>query len=454
MPRRKEEAPIHSLGPDDFRSWQHPIVAKAIETFEVFALEPGDGKLAASIILAADRLAANLKATAHANAQLQAMLRIRDRAFDWLESEINTAAYDSDPSRSTNQIDKALNCALLLLCSQLTQTKLSRPSMEKARTYIRFMSVQGWPRDELLPFIVSWLEQPRDVIDNAAQYLFDQVERWRSQADIQGISFALLKFYDQIDTVKRDELIATLRARVTDKPLDICAKAWALLAMSRIEEAIRSGVDKLAESLLEDLSRERLIDNEITPTVRLINQFPFSAPKDIDERVQVLKQRGFSAAQRIKEVNEQGVLIDLFATSDDTWSFALHATHVAFASYVLITAGYYEIVGAPSHYRVHMEEAIGQKVQLQAQKAKVIPSTYVKWYNAFAVVITLQLGGVIGALIAEVSGSNWQSGALIGVAFAAIVCIANLLTQDFVIVGMAAWLRQRIEDFLGALGKR
>lgn len=450
----KPKSAIHMLSTGDLRAWQHPTIAKAVEALEIFSVEPGDGRLAASIILASEQLAKQLKGNNRANAQAQALLRVRDQTFAWLVSEINSSSYDPDPSRATNQIDKALNCALLLYCMQSTAANSSEPVTDKARTYIAYVANRGWPHNDLLPFVVSCLEKPRDIAENARQYLLGRVEHWRAQADIQGMSFALIRLQADLDEFKRQELIATLKVQSNGGSLDISSKAWALLALTKTHEATQLDADQLAEALLDDLSRERLIGNQITPTVTLLNQFPFSTPEEIGHRVEILKQRKYAPAQRISEVTEQGVLINLFSTQDDTWSFALDATNVAFATFALIQSNYSGIVGAPLHYSLQIEEAVRQQAELRAQKSMLIPTSYVKLYNTFAIVVTLQIAALLGVVIAIATNGDWTRNALAGVALAAIVCIVSLSTQRFVIVGMGSWLKKRIEDLIGAMGKK
>jgi len=91
---------------------------------------------------------------------------------------------------------------------------------------------------------------------------------------------------------------------------------------------------------------------------------------------------------------------------------------------------------------------------LQLQKATIIPVRYVKWHNIFAVLVVLELGGVIGAFVAELSGWNWSKGGLVGIALAALASIWNVYTQEFVIVGMWETIRKGLENLLGALGKK
>jgi hypothetical protein len=141
----QQKALDYSFSPSNLQVWHHPTLVKAIEALEVFALEPGDGKLAASLVLASNQLIKYLQQRSKANlpVQTQALFQTRDRAFDWLKNEIASVTYASTPSRSTNQIDKALNCALLLFCAQFLQSKLSSQLQEKAYTYLYYMSEQG-----------------------------------------------------------------------------------------------------------------------------------------------------------------------------------------------------------------------------------------------------------------------------------------------------------------------
>jgi hypothetical protein len=149
--RAQQGFPDQVLNPDDLRVWQHPTLVNAIEVLEAFSIEPGDGMLAASLVLASDQLIKYLQRDKGdlVQVQTQAMSATRDRAFEWLRNEVDSGAYHPDPCRSTIQIDKALNCALLLSCAQLLQSKLSPPTRKKAYAYIAYMSDQGWPRDDL-----------------------------------------------------------------------------------------------------------------------------------------------------------------------------------------------------------------------------------------------------------------------------------------------------------------
>jgi hypothetical protein len=445
------------LNPDDLQVWQHPTLINAIGILEVFSIDPGDGMLAASLVLASDQLIKHLQRDKGdlVQVQTQAMLATRDRAFEWLRNDVDSAAYDPDPWRSTSQISKALNCALLLFCAQLLQRKLTRPTRKKACAYITYMSEQGWPRDDLLPFIVSQLEEPRELVASAKQHLLTQIGRWRSQPDIRGLAFALIRYEDELEAAIRDELIAMIKARFATTPTEMSDKAWGLLALSRLQGIAEADLDRLAESLLDELAQDRLVSNEITPTVRLINQFPFSAPEEIAHRVKRLKRVGYAPASRIARVDKAGVLIDIFKiSSGEPWSFALSATQVAFAIYALIAAGYHQIVGFPAHYRAQLEESVKKHADLQLQKATIIPVRYVKWYNVFAVLIMLEFGGVIGALVAELSGWDWSKGGRVGIALAALASIWNVCTQEFFIVGMWEVIRKWLENLLGALGKK
>ncbi|MCK4789473.1 MAG: hypothetical protein KAV87_37375 [Desulfobacteraceae bacterium] len=461
--RSQQKIPSQTLNPDGLRVWQHPTLVNAIGVLEVFSLEPGDGKLAVSLVLAFDQLIRHLKRDKSdlTQVQTQAMLATRDRAFEWLRNEVDSVAYNPDPSRSTNQIDKALNCALLLFCAQFLQIKLPRQTRKRAYAYIKYMSEQGWPRDDLLPFIVSQLQKPHDLAVSARHHLSEQIERWRSHADIRGISFALIQCKDELEEARRDELVATMMARFATTPVEMSAKAWGLLALSGLQGIAKTDLDNFAESLLDELAQDRLVNNEITPTVRLINQFPFSTPTEIARRVSNLRQRGYAPARRIKKVSQEGVLIDLFdSPPDEPWSFALLATQVAFVVYALIATGYYEIVGFPAHYRTQLEESVEKYVDLQVNKATTIPIKLVIWCNVFAIFTMLQFGGAIGVLIAGLSGRDLWNGCLTGVALVAVMFLSRVFdkgvgvfTHEFVIVGMWDWIRKQIERLLGALGK-
>lgn len=453
----QQKFPDQVLDPGDMRVWQHPTLVNAIEVLEVFSIDPGDGMLAASLVLVSDELLEHLQRDKSdlAQVQIQAMLATRDNAFEWLRNEVDSTAYHPDPWRSTVQIEKALNCALLLFCARLLQHRLSRSTRKKALAYVAYMSDQGWPQNDLLPFIVSQLGNPRELIASAEQHLSSQIARWRSQADIRGIAFALIRYKDELDTTIRNELVATIKSRFTTKPTEISEKAWGLFALSRLPGIEDAELDNLAESLLDELAQDRLVSNDITPTVRLINQFPFSTPDEIAHRVDRLKQVGYAPANRIVRVHEEGVLIDLFEpSSDQSWSFALSATQVAFTVYTLIAAGYHQIVGFPAHHRAQLKESVKEHADLQLQRATIIPVRYVKWYNIFAVLVMLELGGLIGTLTAALSGWNWWKGGLAGIAIVALASIWNVCTQEFVIVGMWETIKKRLENFIGALDKK
>ena len=141
-------------------------------------------------------------------------------------------------------------------------------------------------------------------------------------------------------------------------------------------------------------------------------------------------------------------------SSDEPWSFALSATQVAFAVYALIATGYHQIVGFPAHCRAQLEESVKKHADLQLQKATVIPVRYFIWHNIFAVLVWLELGGVIGALVAELSGWNWSKGGLVGIALAALASIRKDYTRESVIEGMWETIRKWLENLLGALGKK
>lgn len=455
--RARERVSAQALNSGDLRVWQHPTLAKAIEVLEVFSIEPGDGKLAASLVLACDQLAKQLKRVKgdSAKMQSQATLATRDRAFEWLKEEVDSAAYTPNPARSTDQIDRALNCALLLLCAQLVGSRLPQQTRKKACGYVRYMSEQGWPRDDLLPFVVSWLEKPPDLVACAKQHLSDQIGRWRAHADLEGIAFALMRCTDELDESVRTELAATMKAQFSTSSADMSGKAWGLLALSGHPETADADLDSLAESLFDDLAQDRLVNSEIAPTLRLVSQFPFSAPDEMAHHVQKLKQRGYGAASRITRVNGDGVLIDLFQPRPDRpWSFAVSATQVAFVAYVLIATGYCEIVGFPAHCRRQLERSVEKYAELQAEKVTTIPVRYVKWYNIFTVLVTLEFGAVIGALVAVLDGREWLNGCLVGIAVSAIISMVNVLTQDFVVVGMWEPIRKQLENLLGAVGRR
>jgi hypothetical protein len=316
------------------------------------------------------------------------------------------------------------------------------------------MSEQGWPRDNLLPFVVSQLQKPHDLATNAKQHLIKRIEAWRSEANIWGISFALIQCQDELTEAKRNELVSTLKARFADTTVGMSAKAWGLLAFSKTPDILKADLDNLAEYLLDDLAQDRLINNEIIPTIRFISQFPFSEPNEIAKRVENLKKTAYVPASRIKEVSEDGVLIDMFnPQSDETWSFALLATEVAFAVYALVATNNYEIVGFPSHYRTQLEKSIGNYIELQSKKSKTIPVKYLYWYKVSDSLVMLVFGGGLGILVAELSGYNWREAGIAGIALAAIVTALNVLSQDFVIAGMVDWIRKQIENLIGVFSK-
>jgi hypothetical protein len=243
-----------------------------------------------------------------------------------------------------------------------------------------------------------------------------------------------------------------MKTQLADTSVDVESRAWALMSLSMLEGVEKPDLDGLAESLWDALAKDRLITNEIIPAVRLASQFPFSTPGDVDKRIRTLKLKEYAPAKLIREVSEQGLVIDLFNSNlGESWTLALHATEVAFAVYALVATGYYEIVGFPVHRRHLLEEAVEQYADLRTEKAVVIPTKYVKWYNAFALVVWLQIGGLIGGVVAAMLGDDWKRGALAGVALAALVGIASLYKHDFVIVGMWDWLIKQLEKLIGAL---
>ena len=124
--------------PDDLQVWQHPVITKAVEVLEVFSVDPGDGMLAASLVLVSDQLIKYLQQDKGelVKSKMQAMSSIRDSAYDWLRIEVASEGYPSDPRKSTVQIDRAINCALLLLCAQILQYNLPLPIRKKAYSYI------------------------------------------------------------------------------------------------------------------------------------------------------------------------------------------------------------------------------------------------------------------------------------------------------------------------------
>ena len=118
------------LNSENLRVWQHPALANAIELMKVFSFDPGDGLLATSLILASDQLIKIYRNDTRFSTQIQSMTRVQLRAFEWLLSEVESDAYQWDPQRSTSQVDKALNCGFLLLCSQLLDRKLINPTLK------------------------------------------------------------------------------------------------------------------------------------------------------------------------------------------------------------------------------------------------------------------------------------------------------------------------------------
>jgi len=97
---------------------------------------------------------------------------------------------------------------------------------------------------------------------------------------------------------------------------------------------------------------------------------------------------------------------------------------------------------------------VKKHADLQLQKATVIPVRYFVWHNIFAVLVWLELGGVIGALVAELSGWNWSKGGVVGIALAALASIRKDYTRESVIEGMWETIRKWLENLLGALGKK
>jgi hypothetical protein len=453
---------LKSLNLDELRVWQHPIIVNIIEILEIFSIEPGGGKLAASLVLASDQSLKYLKQDKGdlVKSQIKTLQAIRKRAFEWLKNEVSSRAYRLDPSQSTDQIDKAVNCALLLLCEKYIRDKLPREIEQKAYAYIAYMSEQGWPRDDLLPFVVSQIKEPKEQVDNAKQYLISQVENWRSQADIRGIAFALISCQVELEKEVCDELVATIRARVGTEPLDLSTKAWALLALSNLQEVTKADLDNLSELLLDELSHDRLVNNEITSTIRLISQFPFETPDEIAHRVKNLKERGYAPASRIVDVSGEGILIDLFnSRQNETWSFALSATQVAFVAYVLIKTGYHGILGAPVHYRAQLEGSVEKYTELQENKATTIPIKFVIWYNVCAVFTTASFAIGIGFLLAVVSGDPvrdriLQTVAAVAVMFLSLVFVKGrkVFSQEFVLVEISKWIGQGVKSFLKLLG--
>ena len=260
---------------------------------------------------------------------------------------------------------------------------------------------------------------------------------------------ALMLFYGEFDEVKRAELMATLTGQLSGEIDDISSRAWGLLALSKTRRYAVAGLDRLAESLLDELSQERLLDNEITPIMRFVNQFPFATPAEIEERVRILKKRNHATAQRIKSVSKEGILIDVFSTSGETWSLALHATQVAFATYALIANGYYEIVGVPAVYRKQIEDAVRQRADLLNQAACVIPLRYVKVYNILTIFVFLLSGGTVGGVVAYLSGQSLESGIWAGLGTAALFSIVSVRRQQFVIVSLQDWIMKQAERLLG-----
>lgn len=440
----------------DLRVWQHPTVASVIEALEVFSLDPGDGKLAASLILTFDQLTRCLKrdVSDFPKRRFEAFQSLCESVFDWLKSQIDSQAYPPEPARATNQVEKALTCALTLYCAQILQCKLSQQTREKAYSYLGYMAQQGWPRDDLLPFVVSQLKKPHELVASANQQLLDRMERWRSQQDVRGIAFSLIQFKRQLGEIEQDALVSTMKVALASTCVETSAKAWGLLALSGVSGTTHTDLKSLAESLLDDLAQDRLVYNEVTPAIRLINQFPFSTPAEIASRIERLQQKEYAPARLIRGVDEKGILIDLFGPiGDETWSFALDATQVAFTAYALIATGHYEIVGFPIHYRTLLEDTIERQIALQTEKATTIPTKYVKLYNLCAILVFLEIGASIGASVAVISGGTWQNGLLIGVATTSIISIVNLFKQQFVIIGMWDWIKKQIETITGVLGK-
>ena len=152
--QEQQDSSNQALSPSDLWVWQHPTIVNIIQVLEVFSLDPGVGKLAASLTLTFDQLARRFRKdksrSQHYEVRLETALTIRDSAFHWLKDQIESAAYSPDPSRATHQIEKALNCALALFCAQCLRTKLPRHTRQKASAYLQYMADQRWPRDDLL----------------------------------------------------------------------------------------------------------------------------------------------------------------------------------------------------------------------------------------------------------------------------------------------------------------
>ena len=133
------------------------------------------------------------------------------------------------------------------------------------------------------------------------------------------------------------------------------------------------------------------------------------------------------------------------------WSFSLSATQVFFAVYVLLETGYYQIVGFPTHYKKQLEESVSKFSEIQLEKSTIIPVRYIKWYNIFAVIVTLQISAIFGSLVAVIRGKNWLEGGLKGILYSALILIPLVYTQEFVIVGLRKTITNWLEKLLGAL---
>lgn len=110
MNRRKlkqQGSSDHVANPGELRVWQHPTIVNIIQALEVFSLDPGDGKLAASLDLTFDQLAGCFRndrsRPKRCEAQLQTALGIRDSAFGWFEKQAPPMRRDLDPRRVQNR---------------------------------------------------------------------------------------------------------------------------------------------------------------------------------------------------------------------------------------------------------------------------------------------------------------------------------------------------------------
>ena len=297
-----QEIPQHI----ELQTWHHPIISNALSILQAFADEPGDPILAWLIVQSAEELKTK---SSRSNIELDfteaSLQKTQNSAYAWLCNEVASEAYHSDPARSTNQIEKALTCAVLLYCSLHSRLSLERMLKEKAETYVSSLVEHGWPQNALMPFVVAGLSEPRQVVSSAYSYLLSNLDRWRNGSQLIELSYVLVRCHTDLPESKLREAATTLIASIEHEPLSLETLSWILLAFDTLPNAYGQGCDQVTKNIFSLMVGSRLLNHELVPTLRLLLQGIVLSPSELAIRIKRLQDADYLPAQNIDVTPEK-----------------------------------------------------------------------------------------------------------------------------------------------------